>query len=242
MKIECRAISAMLVALLLANVLAGCNERASWIAEYRVEVDSIGLEKIPLRESGVTSYTLRPSFSNIPDNRLWESLYTYYWPTQNKARKIVNDDDAEWYCEVRFNHQDYYLVSYNFNLLWIWSWPHFHKIDVIRKQTKEVVAQLPMFPGDEYDAFELTLDGTPYLIFYTNFGNTRKHNSSRLYVIDTGFKIVYEECLTGAKDFGFATHPEYGNCIVVRTRNEWKIGPATWEEINGDWLYYLPKK
>ena len=235
MKIECRAISAMLVALLLANVLAGCNEKAISLAKYRVEHDSIGLKKIPLRESGVTvaSYPIRSVFSQIP--------LSYYWSVQHTARELVGDKDASWYCQVRFNHLDYYLVRYDFNFPWFGPW-HRDNIDVVKKQTKEMVAKLPIFAGDVYDAFELTMNGTPYLIFYTNFGNTRKHNSSRLYVIDTGFKIVYEECLTGAKDFGFATHPEYGNCIVVRTRNEWKIGPATWEEINGDWLYYLPKK
>ena len=233
MKIVCRAISVMLAALLLANLLAGCNERAIWIADYRVELDSIGLKKIPLSGSGVTlaSYTIRTSFSNIPNS--------YYWSVQYTARELVGDNDADWYCRVRFNHQDYYLVSYDFSLLGVWTWPHFQKIDVVKKQTKEVAAKLPILAGHVYDAFELTLNGKPYLIFYTDF--SYKTNISTLFVIDTDFKIVYEECLTGARDFGFATHPEYGNCIVVRSRNERLVG-STWEAANGEWLYYLPKK
>ena len=233
-KIVCRTISAMLAALLLANLLAGCSERAIALAQYRVELDSIGLKKIPLSGSGVTvaSYTIRSVFSRIP--------LSYYWSVQHTARELVGDKDANWYCRVRFDHQDYYLVRYDFTLPWVGSW-HRHNIDVVKQRTKEVVAKLPIFAGDVYDAFELTMNGTPYLIFYTNFGNTRKHNSSSLYVIDTDFKIVYEERLTGARDFGFATHPEYGNCIVVRSRNEWLVG-STWEATNGEWLYYLPKK
>ena len=155
-----------------------------------------------MSESGITSYTATPSM--IPDREPFKRLYDYEWPIQDKAKEIFHDNDANWYCEVNFNHQDCYLVDYKkYNLLLPWTWHHFQKLYVVKKQTKEVVAVLPILMGFTYDAFELIMNGRPYLIIYTDFG-TGKLNSSTLFVINTDFEIVYEEHLPGAWGFGFA--------------------------------------
>ena len=237
-----RRILTGIAAILLANVLAGClfRARGSYPGKFRVEFDSIGLKKVPMSESGITSYTATPSM--IPNREPFKRLYDYEWPIQDKAKEIFHDKDAKWYCEVNFNHQDYYLVNYaKHRLLLPWTWHYLEELYVIKKQTKEVAAVPPIMAGSTYDAFELIMNGTPYLVIYNNYGEGLKYNLSALFVLNTDFEIVYMETLPGALGFGFAHHKEYGNCIVVKTRDRIKVS-GKWKTINGDWVYYLPKK
>ena len=50
-----------------------------------------------------------------------------------------------------------------------------------------------------------------------------------------------ETTVTRAKEIGWTSDKQYGNCIVLRSIDYWrKTTDDEWQPIIGDWVYYLP--
>lgn len=221
---------------LLTIFFPGCTE---YYDRPSIEINTIGLKKIPLSGSGVEMQTepLFP-FSVISSYEDWKKWVKYSDDVRCKAKEIFNDDSATWYCEVSFDGQDYFLINYRAST---WFTDEDCTIDIVKKHTKEVVLRLQGAVVYYFSAFELNMNGEPFLVVGVNSRATS--NVSMLFVVDSKFNVVYKEYLTLLKRFGYAHSDKYGNCIVIYAKDVWRATREDeWQPINGKWLYYLPKK
>jgi len=212
-------------------LLSGCELPAE---PPHIEINSVGLQKIPLKESGITSYTQFAVFSKGVDPEHLEKYLKDRKDVEAKMQKIFGRDCAWWYCEVRFMGKDYYLVNYRESN---------KTVDVIGKQDRQTVLNLnSSFPVNSFAAREVVMNDRPYLIVYIDsMGRYGELNKSALYIVNADFKVVYREILTRAKEIGWTSDKQYGNCIVLRSIDHWrKTSDDEWQPIIGDWVYYLP--
>ena len=211
-------------------LLSGCELPAE---PPHIEINSVGLQKIPLKASGITSYTQFAVFNKGVDP---EHLGKYIKDKEDVRKKmdtIFGRDRAWWYCEVRFMGKEYYLVNYSGS----------RDVDVIGKQDGQTVLKLDSsFPVNSFAAREVVMNDKPHLVVYIDsMGRYGQLNKSALYLVDAEFKIVYKEILTRAKEIGWTSDKQYENCIVLRSLDRWRKFPDDeWQPINGDWVYYLP--
>ena len=227
----------ILLALPILLLLAGCETPAK---PPHIVRNSIGLKKIPLKESGITSYTRFAVFPTGVDPEHMKKYTEYRKNVEKKMYKLFGREvGAGWYCEVRFIEKDYYLFN---------SHESPSTVDVIGKQDRQTVLKLEppfpeaSFPVNTFAAREVVMRGKPYLVVYVD-GMPRygRLNKSALYLVDANFKVVYTEILTRAEEIGGTSDKRYGNCIVLRSLDRWRKFPDDeWQPINGDWVYYLP--
>ena len=223
-----------LLAFPILLLLSGCESPAK---PPHIVLDSIGLQKIPLKESGITSYTQVAVF-NLGVDPEHRGKYTKdEKDVEEKMDTIFGRDVAWWYCEVRFKGKDYFLLNYRNRA---------RVIEMIGKQDKKTVLKfsavdVPSFPI-RFTAFEVTMNAKPYLFIYADIrGFYGCYNLSEFFVVDQNFQVVYHEELTRAKEIGWTADKRYGNCIVLRSFDGWrKFTDDEWQPINGDWVYYLP--
>ena len=215
-------------------LLAGCESPAK---PPHVVFDSIGLKKIPLKESGIKSYTRVAVFALGVDSEHREKYTKDEKDVEEKMDKIFGRDSAWWYCEVRFMGKDYYLFNYRRPA---------RIIEMIGKQDKKTVLKftsvyVPSYPI-RFTAFEMTMNAKPYLFIYADIrGFYGCYNLSEFFVVDSNFQIVYHEELTRAEEIGWTADKRFGNCIVLRSFDGWrKFTDDAWQPINGDWVYYRP--
>ena len=223
-----------LLAFPILLLLSGCESPAK---PPHVVFDSIGLKKIPLKGSGITSYTQVDVFALgvDPEHR---GKYTEDEKNVEEKMDTIFGRDVAWcYCEARFMGKDYYLFNYRNRA---------RMIEMIGKQDRKPVLKftsvnVPSYPI-RFTAFEVTMKAKPYLFIYADIrGFYGSYNLSEFFVVDPNFQIVYHEELTRAKDIGWARSGKYGNCIVLRSFGGWrKFTDDEWQPINGDWVYYLP--
>jgi len=223
-----------LLAFPILLLLSGCESPAK---PPHIVLNSIGLQKIPLKESGITSHTQVAVFNLGVDPEHREKYTKDEKVVAEKMDTIFGRDVAWWYCEVRFNGKDYFLLNYRNRA---------RVIEMIGKQDKKNVLKfsavdVPSYPI-RFTAFEVTMNAKPYLFIYADIrGFYGCYNLSEFFVVDQNFQIVYHEELTRAKEIGWTADKRYGNCIVLRSFDGWrKFTDDEWQPINGDWVYYLP--
>ena len=226
-----------LSALPILLLLAGCETPAE---PPHIVFNSIGLKKIALKESGITSYTRFAVFPTGVDPEHTKEYTEYRENVREKMHKIFGREaGAGWYCEVRFIGKDYYLFN---------SHESPSTVDVIGKQDRRTALKLELscpelsFPVYTFAAREIVMRGKPYLVVYVD-GMPRygRLNKSAWYLVDANFKVVYMEILTRAEEIGWTSDKRYGNCIVLRSLDRWRKFPDDeWQPLNGDWVYYLP--
>ena len=212
-------------------LLSGCETPAK---PPHIVINSIGLKKMPLKGSGITSYTQFPGSSLMQDHDSWVKYLDEV--VKEKSRVFGK---LEWICEVRFMGKDYFLLNRR---------DHARMIEMTGKQDKKTVLKfsavdVPAYPNS-FTAFEVTMNAKPYLFIYADIrGFYGRYNLSEFFVVDQNFQIVYHEELTRAGEIGWTTDKRYGNCIVLRSVNVWRqFTDDEWQPINGEWVYYLPGK
>ena len=227
----------ILLALPILLLLASCETPAK---PPHIVINSIGLKKVPLKESGIKSYIQFAVFPTGVDPAHMKKYSEYQGNVRKKMYKIFGREaGAEWYCEVRFMGKDYYLFNNHESP---------STVDVIEKQDRQTVLKLELsfpeiaFPVYTFAAREVVMHGKPYLVVYIDsrprYGRL---NKSALYLVDANFKVVYKEILTRAEEIGWTSDKRYGNCIVLRSLDRWRKFPDDeWQPINGDWVYHLP--
>ena len=211
-------------------LLSGCELPAE---PPHIEINSIGLQKIPLKGSGITSYTQFAVFNKGVEPEHLEKYLKDKKDVMEKMQNIFGRDRAWWYCEVHFRGKDYYLVNYSES----------REVDLIGRQDRQTVLKLDSaFPVSSFAAREVVMNDKPHLVVYIDsMGRYGQLNKSALYLVDAEFKIVYKEILTRAKEIGWTSDKQYGNSIVLRSFDGWrKFTDDEWQPINGDWVYYLP--
>ena len=205
--------------------------------EPHIEINSIGLQKIPLKESGITSYTPFPGvFLMGVDYDHWVK---YSDDVRKEMRKIFHGESAMWYYEVCFMGKEYYLVNYRSATFFT---PEDVTVEVVGKQDRHTVLKLQPFPVASFVAHEVVMNDKPYLVVYVDApGRYGRRNESALYIADADLKVVYKEILTRAVEIGWTSDKQYGSCIVLRSINGlWDPEKEEWHPINGEWVYYLP--
>jgi len=197
-----------------------------------VECNSIGIKKVQLNESDVKKYTSIYKFREL-DYDFWRKRYD---EISKKSKDIFGTTMAHWYCEVKFNNIDYYLVNYRSSTFFS---DKDYTVDIIRKKDMKLITRLKSMKSVEFSALEITMNNVPFLFIFV--GALASMNESCLFVVNSSFEIVYKEYLTLPTEIGYAASRIYGNCIVVRSRSRWrKTDQDDWQSINGDWVYYLP--
>ena len=227
----------ILLALPILLLLAGCETPAK---PPHIVRNSIGLKKVPLKESGIKSYTQFAVFPAGVDPEHMKKYTMYQGNVKEKMYKIFGREVGTWwYCEVRFMGKDYYLFNNHESP---------STVDVLWKQDRQTVLKLePPFPEASFSvntfaAREVVMRGKPHLVVYVD-GMPRygRLNKSALYLVDAKFTVVYMEILTRAEEIGCTSDKRYGSCIVLRSLDRWrKFLDDEWQPINGDWVYYLP--
>ena len=234
--------------LLFVNIFLFCssckylNKTCSY-SELKVETNTIGLQKIPLSESGINLYN---SWLNDQHAR-WQlgcckdSEYNEQkkWRDDNgkRAEKLYKNSDSRIYQEIKFAGKHYYLLLTGDD-----------NIVILNKENKTPVKKLSIGKWTYgFLAREIMLKNKPYLVIVTHYP-TWKTNTSVLFLLDTDFNIVYKEILTSADhqyggDIGSINSDKYGNCIVVKTYNKWRRYEwDEWQKINGDFLIWKDQK
>ena len=234
--------------LLLAGILIFCtsckylNKTCSY-SDLEIETNTIGLQKIPLSESGIKSYN---SWLNDQHAR-WQlgcGLDKEYdeemkWREDNsrQASIILAEKSYEYiYQEIKFADKNYYLYLKDGDII------------IVNKESKKRVEKFSIGKRTYgFFAKEVMLKDKPYLVIITYYPSWRT-NTSVLIILDSDFSIVYKEILTSVKysyggDIGSINSDKFGNCIIVKSNNEWRRWEwDEWQKINGDWVYYLPEK
>ena len=211
-------------------------------SDLEIETNTIGLLKIPLSESGIKSYN---SWLNDQHAR-WQlgcGLYKEYdeemkWREDNRrlASIILAEKSYVYvYQEIKFADKNYYLYLKKGN-----------NIVIVNKESKKRVEKFSIGKRTYgFFAKEVMLKDKPYLVIIT-YSPTWRTNTSVLIILDSDFSIVYKEILTSVKysdggDIGSINSDMFGNCIIVKSNNEWRRWEWNeWQKINGDWVYYLP--
>ena len=232
--------------LLLAGILIFCtsckylNKTCSY-SDLEIERNTIGLKKISLSESGINSYN-----SWLNQYARWqlgcgkdeEYNVQGQWRDANgkQAEIMYGNSDVRIYQNVKFADKDYYLFLCGNDII------------IVNKENKK---QVKNFSTGKltygFLARQIILQGKPYLVIITYYPTWRT-NTSVLIILDSDFSIVYKEILTSVKysrggDIGCINSDKYGNCIIIKSNNEWRRYEwDEWQKINGDWVYYLPEK
>ena len=90
----------ILLVLPILLLLSGCETPAE---PPHIVIDSIGLKKIPLKESGIKSYTQFAVFPTGVAPEHMKKHTEYHENIREKMYKIFGREaGAWWYCEVRF--------------------------------------------------------------------------------------------------------------------------------------------
>lgn len=228
------------IILLLVPSCRFLNQTCSY-SNLKIETNTVGLKKIPLSESGINSYD-----TWLDQHSRWQlgcGLKGEYdeemkWRDYNRkqAEILSGLSYVSVYQEINFAGENYYLFYEHYD----------NDIIIVNKESQKCVKKISVWHWTHgFYAKEIMLKGNPYLVIVTYYATWRT-NTSFLYILDTDFNIVYKEILTSLDckyggDIGSINSDKYGNCIVIKTypwwrRWEWK----EWQEINGDWVYYLP--
>jgi hypothetical protein len=210
--------------LLLLICVGGCGSWGGGGGIYfppKVAKNTINLQKIELTKTGIVSY----------EKQFFPILYSQRH-LRNRVREAGKKifDDEGYFQEVKFNGADYYLYN-----------SHYRKIYVIRKSDMKKILYLsaPRY-FSVFSSFPIMMNNQNYLVIYVEQQATS--HSSTLFLLDSKFKIVYQEHLLGAIAIGYTHSEKYGNCIVLKSEDFWfpdGIKKPKRVSINGNWLYYM---
>ena len=230
--------------LLIASILLFCTSckylnKTCFYSDLRVEINTIGLKKIPLSESRIKSYN-----SWIDQHSSWqlgcgkddEYNKKVQWREANgkQAEILYGNSDVRIYQEVKLAGKNYYMFLCDDDII------------IVNKENKKQVKNFSIEKLTYgFLARQIMLNGEPYLVIVTYYPTWRT-NTSVLIILDSDFSIVYKEILTSVKysrggDIGCINSDKYSNCIIIKSNNEWRRWEwDEWQKINGDWVYYLP--
>lgn len=228
---------------LLSLFMTACNflTMKTYYSDLEIETNTIGLKKISLSESGIKSYN---SWLNDQHAR-WQlgcGLGEEYdeemkWREDNSRQASIILAEKSYvyvYQEIKFADKNYYLYLKKGN-----------NIVIVNKESKKRVENFSIGKRTYgFFAKEVMLKDKPYLVIITYYPTWRT-NTSVLIILDSDFSIVYKEILTSVKysyggDIGSIKSDKFGNCIIVKSNNEWRRWEwDEWQKINGDWVYYL---
>jgi predicted small lipoprotein YifL len=216
-----KKINCSVLLLLLLTCVGGCGGGGGVYFPPKVAKNTINLQKIALAKTGIVSY----------EKQFFPILYSQRH-LRNRVREAGKKifDDEGYFQEVKFNGADYYLYkSY-----------YFKEINVTRKSDMKKILSLST-PRSFYvfSSFPIKMNNQNYLVIYIQQRGTS--HSSTLFLLDSKFKIVYQEHLLGAIAIGYTHSGKYGNCIVIESEDFWFPNGrnTTKVTINGNWLYYM---
>jgi hypothetical protein len=218
----------MFIVLVLYLNFSGCGGGGGVYYPPQNKTNNIFLCKVPLSRSPGITYNKQ--FFPVGYKNLKEKTTVL-----DSAQKIF--DEEVYYTEVEFNGEGYYLKSCK-----SFSFSFGSPIRILRKDTLEFISEIRVPRGvNEIAAFDIKLQNSEYLAVYVEQRSTS--HSSTFFILDSDFAIVYQEHLLGAEEFGYGFSQEYGNFIVVKSEDFWFPNGLDKPRVNlnGDWLYFLPK-
>jgi len=212
------------VFLFLLIPLSGCGGGGGRYYPLETPINTIDLHKVELSKTNINTYTQSFFPVSYDDMKLRHKQV-------EKGEKIFGT--SGYFLEVNYLGQNYYLHSNNF----------FMGVDIIRSSDMKKVGHLTV-PRNviSFASFAITIENEVFLVVYVEQRATS--HSSTLFIVDSHFKIVYQEHLLGAEEIGYTHSDQYGNCIILKSENFWFPNGTDKPKVllNGDWLYYIPKK
>ena len=189
-----------------------------------VSVNLIGLKKVPLS-----------SFKDGQSNGDFSAIKWHDLKGKEEAMKITGYKYASSLEHINYKGKKISLIRYvdpdRFSKQ--------RKILDFFEGPKKVLSLEAILPVYDFAAFEAKLNNSDYLIVYLNF--VRMQNASELFIIDSNFKIVYNEVLTRALEISCDHNKENGDCFLIRSNGfVRKTDKEKWKKINGDWVYFIP--
>lgn len=190
----------------------------------KTTVNTIDLHKVELSKTNINAYTQSFFPVSYDDIKLRHKQV-------EEGQKIFGT--SGYFLEVNYLGQNYYLHSNNY----------FMGVDIIRSSDMKKVGHLTV-PRNvhEFASFSIAMGNEVFLVVYVEQRATS--HSSTLFIVDSQFKIVYQEHLLGADGIGNTHSDQYGNCIIVKSENFWFPNGTDKPKVllNGEWLYYIPEK
>ncbi len=212
------------VFLFLLFLISGCGGGGGTYYQLETPINTIDLHKVELSKTNIETYTKSFFPVSYSDSKLRDKQV-------EKGEKIFGT--SGYFQEVNYLGQNYYLHSNSF----------FMGVDIIRSSDMKKVGLLTV-PRSvfEFASFSLAIENEVFLVVYVEQRATS--HSSTLFIVDSHFKIVYQEHLLGAEEIGYTHSDKYGNCIILKSENFWFPNGTDKPKVslNGDWLYYIPEK
>ena len=200
-------------------ILIGCGGGGGQYYPPKVSLNTIGINKEPLSKDKSYLKVFFPIAYDLQSesDKIYENAKSIFGYSCHYSTFTLNDHS--FYVEIDYSH--IYIKNEELKLI------------------KEL--RLPR-SGFECCSFEYEIAGDKYVVIYVEQRSTS--HSSTLFILDSKFKVVYQEHLLGAEEIGRGNSMEYGNYIVIKSEDFWFPNGLDKPRvnINGDWLYYLSQK
>ena len=186
----------------------------------QVSINSINVEKIRLDATSIKNYH--------------KAFFPVKYSERDDTHKVWNEGYKKFGKDVYFQEINFHGTNYYIKQSASFS------IEIIRKKDMKLISDVIKCPRYIYvfAVFVIKFNTQEYLAIYVKQQPTS--HSSTFFLLNSDFKIVYEDHLLGAEEIGTAFSEKFGNGIVVKSEDWWfKNGlnkPKV--KINGDWFYY----